>query len=113
EEKVTRQQEITLHLIVKFNLIETGGFLLLLQYVINSLSGDQRDAFLKLTLPTTWGFLILVACFTLLSLLLFKNKWVIEKSTNRILRIVELAILLCFASFAAMHDLVIPAAIYG
>jgi hypothetical protein len=113
EEKVKRQQVITLHLIVTFILLATGALLLLIQYLLNSLSGDQREAFNRLTLPTAWGSVVLLAGVALLGLLLFKNKWLTDRKPNRILRIVELGVLLCFASFAAMQQLIVPAVIYG
>ena len=113
EEKVKRQQVITLHLIVTFTLIATGAFLLLVQYMLHSLSGDKRQAITQLTLPSGSGIIVLISGILLFILLIFKNAWVTEKKNNRVLRIAELAVLLCFASFAAMNDLMIPAAIYG
>jgi|GEM_PF-370163 len=113
EEKVKRQQVIALHLIVTFILIATGAFLLLIQYLLNSLSGNEREAFDRLTLPVAWGTVVLIGGFLLLAALLFRAKWLMEKKTNSVLRIVELAVMLIFASFAAMHHLMIPAAIYG
>ena len=113
EEKVKRQQIITLHLIVTFTLIATGVFLILMQYLLNSLSGDQRTAFSALTLPNGIGFLTLLAGLGLLILLVLRNKWLIEKQTNRIVRVIELAVLLCFASFSAMNGLLVPSVIYG
>lgn len=113
EEKVKRHQVISLHLIVAFTLIATGAFLAFVQYLIDSLSGDQRAVFTQLTLPTAWGSAILLVGFGLLAVLLFKSKWLTEKKTNRMLRIVELAVMLCFASFAAMVGLKVPVAVYG
>lgn len=113
EEKVKRHQVISLHLIVTFTLIASGAFLAFIQYLINSLSGDQRAVFTQLTLPTAWGSAILLSGFGLLAVLLFKSKWLTDKKANRALRIVELAVLLCFASFAAMVGLTVPAAVYG
>jgi len=91
----------------------TGVFLLLVQYMLNSLNGSQRTAFTAITLPVGAGLAVLLGGFALLALLIFKNKWLTEKKTNRIVRAVELAILLCFAGFAAMNKLAVPAIIYG
>lgn len=113
EERVKRQQMITLHLIVTFTLIATGAFLLLIQYMLNSLSGDQRKALSHLSIPGGWGLLVLASGFLLLFLIIFKNRWLTEKKTTWILRIVELAVLLSFASFAAIKNLMLPAVIYG
>ncbi len=113
EEKVKRQQVITLHLIVSFTLLLTGAFLMLIQYLINSLSGAQRAVFNTLSLPVAWGSAIFVTGLGLLGLLIFRNSLVTTKNTNRILRITELGLLLCFASFAAIHKLTVPAIIYG
>lgn len=113
EEKVKRQQVIALHLIVTFILIATGAFLLLIQYLLNSLSGSERDAFARITLPVAWGSVVLLAGGLLLGALLFRSKWLMEKKTNSVLRIVELAVMLIFASFAAIQGLAVPAAIYG
>ncbi|HRO42638.1 MAG TPA: hypothetical protein PL009_07370 [Flavipsychrobacter sp.] len=113
EEKVKRQQVIALHLIVTFTLVATGAFLLLIQYLLNSLSGSQREAFTMLSFPSACGAVTLLAGATLLVLLISKSRWIMEKKTNRVLRIIELGILLCFASFAAMNDLVMAAIVYG
>lgn len=113
EEKVKRQQVITLHLIVTFTLIATGILLLLLQVLLNSLSGDHRAALVTVTLPNALGVVVLLAGLSLLGVLLFKNRWLTEKKNNRIFRIVELAVLLCMASFAAINQLMVPASIYG
>ena len=113
EEKVKRQQVITLHLIVTFALIATGILLLLIHVLLNSLSGSQRDALMSFTLPSVWGVVVLIGGLGLLGVLLFKSRWVTEKQNNRVFRIVELGILLCMASFAAINHLMVPAGIYG
>lgn len=113
EEKIKRQQVITLHLIVTFLLIATGVFLLLLQYFINSLSGSQRAALITFTIPNAAGTIILFCGLLMTALLIFRHGWLIEKRVNRMVRIAELLVLLCFASFAAINSLMVPAIIYG
>jgi len=113
EEKGKRRQVITLHLIVVFALVATGAFLLLLQYMLGSLNGDRRAALTDITLPGGTGVFILLLGVSLLAVLIFRNRWFTARKVNRIFRIIELAVLLIFASFAALHHLVLPAAIYG
>ncbi len=111
EEKVKRQQVVTLHLIVSFAFVATGVLLFLLQYLAEKISpGVAPAGFLHAGI---WGTFILLAGIVLFGLVLFRSGWLIEKKVNRLLRITELALLLCFASFAAITHLFIPAMIYG
>jgi len=113
EEKVKRQQVIALHLIVSFTLVTTGVFLILIQYLVNSLSGDERAAFSFLMLPAGVGLLVLLAGIALTVLVISKSVWLTGKKANKYMRIAELVVLLAFAAFALSKGFKIPAVIYG
>jgi hypothetical protein len=113
EEKVKQRQVITLHLIVSFTLMATGIFLLLLKTFLNTLPLDKVAALMSFTISKAWGISILVTGLLLMTMILTKSKWLLQKKVNRNVRAVELVIILCLASFAAINELLTPAILYG
>lgn len=113
EEKVKKQQVVALHLIVAFTMIGSGAFLLLIQYLLKSLSGDIRADLLNFSFSGAWGAGIIIIGLLFLFLVIFKSSMLTEKETNRLLRIGELLVMLFFTGFAAIHNLLVPSLIYG
>jgi hypothetical protein len=96
EEKVKPHQVTALHLLV--GLAFTGAGALFYSFY-----------------PTakTWSILLLAAGLLLLLVAMFRNRWVTASRRNRIFRIAELMVLLCLASFSAIHKWTPPAAMFG
>ena len=113
EEKVKRQQVITLHLIVTFTLLATSVCLLLVRFLINSLSEEQRSQLQGFSLPVSRSILVGMAGLALLGLLLFRNAWLTSPRINRIVRFAELFMVLGMASFAAYYGMMVAALIFG
>ena len=60
-----------------------------------------------------WSFILVIAGAILLMVSMFRNKWIRDAKVNRLLRIAELMILLCLASYLAIEGMLTPAAIMG
>ncbi len=96
EEKVKPQQVTALHLICAFAFIGAGAIIFRYNFVI-----------------TMWGLALLIAGIMLLGVILFKNKWVISKKTNPVLRIAELLVALWIAVYSLMQQWKFPVGIFG
>lgn len=112
EEKVKRQQVITLHLVVSFTLVITGVFVLLWRYFTTGLPADKA-ALIGFSLPGWLGSACLMGGLLLLGFILFRSQTFLNRIPNRNIRAAELLVLLCFASYAAIHGFLLPALIYG
>jgi hypothetical protein len=91
EEKVKPHQVTTLHLVCALGFIGTGGIIVTYNYVI-----------------TMWGWAILGTGLVLLSLTMFRNKWVISKKINPAIRISELLISLAIVTYVTTQQWKFP-----
>lgn len=110
EERGKRSYIITLHLIVCFLLIITGIFEVLLHIFFSKTASAQFQHF---TLLKVGGFIAIILGLALLSIVTFKNKWLIKPSVNKSLRIIELLIFGAFTFIAWKYDIKYPAIIFG
>lgn len=60
-----------------------------------------------------WSLPLLIAGIGLLLVVMFRNKWLTKPATNRIVRIAELMVMLCLASYSAIHSWTPPAVMFG
>ncbi|RYZ56122.1 MAG: hypothetical protein EOP49_01180 [Sphingobacteriales bacterium] len=112
EERVKRKHEVTLHLIVAFTLLATGSFLLITQFLLNSLSGTQRTAIIPFTLPAAAGAVIILAGLALVGVLVFRNHLVTDRKTGAAIKTAQLITLIVFCAFAFSYRFFIPGTIY-
>jgi len=112
EERVRRGHIVTLHLIVVFALIITGAFLLIIQYMLNSLDGAGRASLTPLTIPAGLGAGVLAGGLLLLGLTIFKSNLLLERGPGRVIRISELLLMGAFAGLSFWKGLQIPGIIY-
>lgn len=112
EQRVKRQQVITLHLIVTFVLLATGAFLFLVQYLVNSLSGDSRVTFALTDHAAIYGSIAIGLGLGLLTLCLVRGRWLLNRKVNVAVRVAELALLLFLAVCAFIVGATVPAILY-
>lgn len=111
-EKVKKQQIVALHLIIVFCCIVTGTLIFTLHYAAGYIAEAYQHMLYKL--PAKWvGGLILIAGLTLLYFLIFKTNQLIQKNTNRVIRIVELVLMLFFAGYSLWSAWYLPAILYA
>jgi hypothetical protein len=96
DEKVKPHQVTTLHMICALAFIVTGAIIVVYNY----------------TIPM-WGAAILCAGILLTVLVMAKNKWVISRSVNPVIRAMELLIAGCIAAYAVFMQWKFPAGIFG
>lgn len=96
EEKVKPHQVTALHLLVGLSFAGAGA-------LFYSFYPPAR----------IWSMALLVAGILLLLVAMFRNRWITMKGRNRLVRVGELMILLCLASFSAMHKWTPPAIMFG
>lgn len=113
EEKTKRQQVITLHLIVSFILMTTGGFVWFAQYMVSSFPPEDRVKIVSFFIPHIYSFGFVLLGFLLLGFTIFKNKWLLQKKVNRLFRIAEFLLILVFALFCIYHHINVPSVIYS
>ncbi|MBS1775712.1 MAG: hypothetical protein JSS64_05455 [Bacteroidetes bacterium] len=113
EEKVKRQQVLTLHLVVAFTWIITGIFLGMLHWFVKSVPVDKQIFLHGFTLPFFLGYGVLSLGLLLFAFIILKNKWVTEKVPNRWIRIIEFFLLIFLAVYAALLKIWVPTVIYG
>jgi hypothetical protein len=95
DEKIKPHQVTALHLLVALAFVGAGAI------------------FEWLYLPArVWGICLLISGIILLLLAIFKNKW-LTGSANKIVRIIELIILLCLAAFTAIKQWHVPEVMFG
>lgn len=112
EEKVKKQQIVALHLIVVFCCIITGVALALLHYAVALLPENYQH--LLYAIPARpYGYGIIGTGLLLLCLLLFRTGWLLQPQVNRIVRIVELLLVLVFVVFTARQQWLVPTLLYG
>jgi len=110
EERGRKNYIITLHLIVCFLLLVTGIFEFLV-YIFFSKSGSQYFAYFPLF---KWsGIITFLAGIALLSLILFRNKWLAKPGVNKAMRSFEFALFTVFTIVAWKHQVIYPAVIFG
>jgi len=97
EEKVKPHHITTLHLICAFAFIGTGAIIAVYNY----------------TLSIIWGLGLLAAGLLILGLTIAKNKWVISKKINMVLRIKELVISVLVATYSIYQHWKFPSLIFG
>ncbi|RYE23176.1 MAG: hypothetical protein EOP51_11400, partial [Sphingobacteriales bacterium] len=83
EQRVKTHQVTALHLLVALAAIGAGAVL----------SHFYAPA-------AVWGIAVLAAGVVLMLVAMFRNKWLLKKNTNRIVRVFELMAMLCLAGFA-------------
>lgn len=110
EERGKKSYIITLHLLVCFLLIVTGIFEVLLHLFFAKTAGAKFPHF---TLLKIGGVLTFILGLALLSIIIFKNKWLIKPTVNKTLRITEFIIFISFALVAWNYDVQYPALIFG
>lgn len=96
EQRVKTHQVTALHLLVALASIGAGAVL----------SYFYAPA-------ATWGIVLLVIGVLLLLTAMFRNKWILQKNVNRVVRVFELMLMLCLASFAAIQKWTPPAIMFG
>lgn len=94
--KIKPQQITALHLMAAFAVIGTGS-------VFHFFYSPMK----------TWGTALLVFGFLLVAITIFRNKWIMKPEINRILRVLELIVTLCIASYMAMNAVWLPVAMFG
>jgi hypothetical protein len=97
EEKVKAHHITTLHLVCALAFIGTGAIVAIYNY----------------TLPVWWGLGLLVTGLLILGLTIIKNKWVISKKINLILRIKELLISVLVGVYSFEQHWKFPSLIFG
>jgi hypothetical protein len=60
-----------------------------------------------------WGVALFIVGLILLLVAVFRNKWLLQKNVNRMVRVFELIIMLSLASFAAIQKWPPPAIMFG
>lgn len=113
EERVKREQKITLHLFVVFVLMATGAFLLLLQHLLKGVSILHNEQLKNLTIPNGLGLTVLLGSFFLLGLTLFKSKWLLQTKNALLIRAIEGGVLSALAIASFKTHLTMPASLYG
>lgn len=96
EERVKPHQVTALHLMAAFAFIGSG-------MIFHFAYAPAK----------VWGLALAIGGLLLLLLTIFRNKWLISRSVNRIFRIAELMIMLSLASLAGMHKWTPPAVMFG
>jgi hypothetical protein len=96
DEKVKPHQVTTLHMVCALAFIVTGAIIVTYNY----------------TIPM-WGGAILSAGILLTILVMAKNKWVISKKVNPVIRIIELLLAICIAAYSLQQHWKFPALIFG
>lgn len=96
DEKVKSHQVTTLHLLSGFALIVTGIIIAVYNYSI-----------------PLWGIAILVCGLVLVSLAIFRNKWLTSKKINLVARIAELALTSGIAVLSLVEQWKFPLGIFS
>ncbi len=110
-ERVKPHQSTGLHLLVALAIMMSGAITFFLYKLFKvQIAGNMNTALEQLK----WaGLLIVLTGLVLLALIIFKNKWLLKKKVNAIIRIVELAWMLFFTLFSITEHIIIPAFTYG
>lgn len=96
EQKVKAHQVTALHLLVALASIGAGAVL-----------------FRYYEPAAIWSIALIVVGVVLLLVSMFRNKWLLRKNINRVVRVFELMAMLCLASFAAIQEWTPPAIMFG
>ncbi len=96
EEKTKPHQITTLHLVSALAFIGAGSIIVIYNYTIPG-----------------WGLSLLVTGLALLGITMFKNKWVISKKTNPVIRLLELIIAIVFEIYSIIGQYRFPIVIFG
>ncbi len=96
EQRVKSHQVTALHLLVALASIGAGA---VLSYFYDP--------------AATWGLVLLAVGVLLMLLAMFRNKWLLGKKVNRVVRVFELMIMLGLASFAAIQKWTPPAVMFS
>jgi hypothetical protein len=96
EQKVKPHQVTTLHLVSSLAFIGAGAIIVIYNYTIPG-----------------WGLALLLAGLALLSLTIFKNKWLTTPAINPVFRTIEMLLAATFAIYSFMLQWKFPIVIYG
>ncbi len=96
DEKVKMHQVTALHLICSFAFIGAGSIIYLFNDTIKP-----------------WGIVVMLAGFSLLALILFKNKTITAPRANNYFHIAELVVTVTLAVYATAMKWVVPQGIFG
>lgn len=96
EKKVKPHQVTTLHLLAGFSLMGAGALLYLFKKDIAAA-----------------GLATCIAGLAIFIIAVFRNKWLLRKTTNRIFRVIELVLLLSLTAYTGLHKWTPPAIMFG
>lgn len=111
EEKVNPRQSTGLHLLVALAVTMSGAVTFFLYKLFNARAiGENTEALAQLK----WvGVGIILLSLVMLGVIIFKNKWLMQKRINFIFRIIELLLMGFFTCFSVIEHITIPAFTYG
>jgi hypothetical protein len=96
EEKIKPHQVTTLHLICALSFIGAGAIIARYNYAI-----------------PMWGLILLIEGFSLLLLVIFKNKWITAPRINVIFRVVEFIVAAALTIYSVIQQWKFPIGMFG
>ncbi len=113
EERVKPHQVTALHLFIVLAMIITASVIMVSYYAVSHLPEDKA---LNYRTVLYYGLAVAMGIYAvsaiMLTLILFKNRWLQQPVNNLIMRIAELIIMLVFAGYAWSTGTTVPAIIF-
>jgi len=113
EERVKPHQVTALHLFIVLAMIVTASVIMVSYYAVSHLPIEKALKFRTvLYYGLAAGLAIYAVSAVMLTLILFKNRWLQQPVNNLIMRVAELLIMLVFAGYAWSVLAIFPAVLF-